>query len=200
MTVRYWTTVIAGLLSTAFVMAGCADDETRKSVPSESTGQLQGTRLGEEFAKAFTELANKTVRVYESGHGTQIEYHSDSGFAYLWYPGNRQVVRGQWKLDFDPSKRGGISIRLCYRYGANTYNPVTKKQGGSWRCRPRDLPKPTGYERELVSGDVFGLANGGMLPCILNPERGTIAQILEKHKECKALPGQNRMPPLKKGS
>ena len=49
------------------------------------------------------------------------------GKAYLWYPGNQRIVVGEWKTQADP--RGQSYTQLCYRYGPNTYNPVTRSRG-----------------------------------------------------------------------
>ena len=81
-------------------------------------------------ASAAPKLSNRTMMTYDPGHGTQVEYFDGSGRNYLWYPGNTGVVPGRWKLE------GG---NLCFRYGANTYNPQTNQSGGNWECQPTDM-------------------------------------------------------------
>lgn len=69
----------------------------------------------------------KTLLFYEPSHGNQLEYLDPNGRCYLWYPGNPIVLRGLWKAD-----EGSI----YFRYGINTYNPVTGVVGGTWEgCR-----------------------------------------------------------------
>lgn len=84
-------------------------------------------------------------------HGTQVEYHAANGTAYLWYPGNRRIVVGEWKIEAIKSSKP----ELCYRYGPNTYNPVTRRPGGSWKCS-----RPFSGSDDVLRGNVFGLKVG----------------------------------------
>ena len=97
---------------------------------------------------------------YSEQHGTQIGYTSRDGAAYLWYPGNRRVVTGEWKTITDNAGFG----RICFRYGRDTFNPVTRVAGGDWACTPAAyfIRIETGYAR----GDLFNLRSG-RLPFIL---------------------------------
>jgi hypothetical protein len=92
-------------------------------------------------------------------HGVQIEYHAPNGQSFLWYPGNTRPVIGRWEVR---SAANGEPI-LCYSYGQNSYNPVTKQIGGG-ECK-------TGYEAMLFQsfafvGDPFDLASG-RLPFVI---------------------------------
>ncbi|MEP1613403.1 MAG: hypothetical protein ABJL72_15950 [Roseobacter sp.] len=84
-------------------------------------------------------------------HGTQVEYHASDGAAYLWYPGNHRIVVGEWKIEAEQ----GSKPKKCYRYGTNTYNPVTKRRGGKWNCS-----NPIGGHDDFLRGNVFGLKPG----------------------------------------
>lgn len=98
-------------------------------------------------------LANKTQQSYSPGHGMQIEYLAADGASWLWYPGNSKVLPGEWKTE---------GADICFRYGKNTYNPVTRHKGGGWECGPLK-----GYNSTLVSstkGDIFGLAGRKKVP------------------------------------
>ena len=105
---------------------------------------------------ARSSICGKTVFFYENAHGNQVEYFAPDGFAYLWYPGNRVSVPSQWKIE--PSLLGNAA-QICFKYPNRSYNPVTKKFGGKWECRPFFLFESNMNDTKL-SGDVFGLSLG----------------------------------------
>ncbi len=47
---------------------------------------------------------------------------------------------------------------ICFRYGQNTYNPVTKTAGRRWECRLSFFHRLTA--KEACTGDPFELASG----------------------------------------
>ena len=98
-------------------------------------------------------LADHTQQSFMPGHGQQIEYLAADGTTWLWYPGNTKIVPGDWKVE-----QGDI----CFRYGRNTYNPVTRRRGGDWDCAPLKL-----YQQSIVKsvkGDLFGLMGRKKVP------------------------------------
>ncbi len=116
-------------------------------------------------------LACKTHMTFSEGHGTQVSYLRSDGVEFLWYPGNAVVVRGKWNLTehtTDPWKFADI----CFLYGENSYNPVTRKMGGNWECRPAHAFTRSTVDR--ADGDVFGLAKRTAVPFNLSRERTTI--------------------------
>ena len=117
-------------------------------------------------ALAAPYFANHTLMTYDPGHGTQVEYYDNAGHSWLWYPGNRNVLPGAWKLD-------GAS--LCFNYGPQSYNPVTRQVGG-WECMPLTVHKQTVVE--TAKGDVFHLKGAGPVPFVLSPARTSIARLL----------------------
>jgi hypothetical protein len=74
-------------------------------------------------AVAAPQIGGYTNMSHDAGHGTQVEYLSPGGSAWLWYPGNSVILPGKWK-------RSGENI--CFAYTANSYNPVTGHKGGDW--------------------------------------------------------------------
>ncbi|WP_316356105.1 hypothetical protein [Devosia sp.] len=112
-------------------------------------------------------LAGHTVMIYDPQHGTQVEYLSQRGRTFLWYPGNDVVLDGRWKRDGDD---------LCFQYGENTYNPATGQQGGGWECMPFALYAQAIGER--APGDVFGLAERNRVPFRLDRRRTTLEKLL----------------------
>lgn len=107
-----------------------------------------------------------TVMSYGRSHGTQVEYLGSNGMSYLWYPGNRVVLPAPWKYQKN---------QICYLYGTNTYNPVTKQPGGSWECQPIATSKQTTVE--TAKGDVFGLAQRKTVPFVLPRARTTLSTL-----------------------
>ncbi|MFT3765155.1 MAG: hypothetical protein QM820_06515 [Minicystis sp.] len=117
----------------------------------------------------------KTVLFYDTSHGNQVEYYGEGGRCYLWYPGNRVVLAGEWRVDEE---------FLYFRYGKNTYNPVTGQRGGGWeRARLR------GYGAnvvEAVEGDPLNLADRGLPYRLLpHPPLQSIAEAKVKSEEAK---------------
>lgn len=135
-------------------------------------------------------LSCKTSMFYEPSHGTQIEFKHPNGNSYLWYPGNAVIVPGKWKLEprapITQAYKGYTVI--CFQYGANTYNPVTRQQGGKWECRQVD-----GTVRSIVEGvdgDVFGLARRAAVPFRLSREKTTIDELQQKIRDQELSIGQ----------
>ncbi|HEX8662456.1 MAG TPA: hypothetical protein VF744_00330 [Beijerinckiaceae bacterium] len=137
-----------------------------------------------EWGRRF--LANRTYRSYSPQHGTQIEYHAADGRAFLWYPGNAVILPGRWraeevpnapKLWEEPPGSGNIVertlFRPCYRYGPDTYNPVTRHHGDTWECA--GLFQGLGEARD---GDLFRLARGGPVPFVLAKQRYAYDELL----------------------
>jgi len=149
-----------------------------------------------EWGRRF--IVNKTLRHYSPQHGTQVEYHTADGRAFLWYPGNAIIVAGEWRVEEMPNApklwemppgSGNIVERTlfwpCYRYGPNTYNPVTRQHGDKWQC----VGLLTGIG-EARDGDLFRLARGGPVPFVLMKRRYTYDELLEAHKAVRG--GQSR--------
>ena len=120
-------------------------------------------------------LGGRTNMTFSPSHGTQVEYLSRSGGAFLWYPGNASVVRGRWKLAPSPY---GVGTNICFAYQANSYNPATGESGGHWECEPTRI-----YEHNVVDsagGDLFGLGTKGEVPFQLRPERTTLQALRQQ--------------------
>jgi hypothetical protein len=102
----------------------------------------------------------------DPGHGTQVEYVAQDGKTYLWYPGNTNILKGQWKIE---------DGNMCFNYGANSYNPVTKQRGG-WECGPVRAYQAGIAKR--VPGDPMGLAGRRAVPFDLTGRARSLDQIL----------------------
>jgi hypothetical protein len=117
-------------------------------------------------AGAAPKLAGQTVMTYDPGHGTQVEYYDKSGGTWLWYPGNKVILPGRWKLE---------GANICFAYGENTYNPVTGQSGGGFECMPQKLWAKAVVEQQ--AGDLFGLENRKKVPFVLAKVHTTLAGI-----------------------
>lgn len=144
--------VAAVVLGFGPVLSGCVPTD----VPAG--GSATGLQMTVPAARSY--YGGHTFLSYDPGHGAQIEYLDPNGASFLWYPGNRSVLVGAWKLDGFYGGRPGI----CFRYGANTYNPVTQARGGDWDCVVGSFH--TLFVEERLVGDPFNLASG-KLPYVL---------------------------------
>lgn len=128
--------------------------------------------------EARANLRDRTRNVHDAGHGTQINYTSADGRSFLWYPGNNVILPGAWKVERRPGTVWGTRqdiVHVCYRYGPNTYNPVTGSQGTSWECSYAALSLHR--VRESATGDVLGLARRSAVPFVLTREPTTLKQL-----------------------
>jgi hypothetical protein len=116
--------------------------------PHESYPQAKA--LADSVGGPKTFLSNTTVNTYEQRHGNQYEYLAADGTTALLYPGNIAPVRGFWQI----RGTGEFGTEMCFLYGANTYNPVTKERGGAWECR--GFIEYLYSAQEIYEGDVFG--------------------------------------------
>lgn len=116
------------------------------------------------------------------GHGSQVSYSSPDGKIYLWYPGNKAVVRGTWAINKGKeypaeASRGVIMLaenRICFNY-PNSYNPATGQRGGGDCIRTKAYGK---YVTELRRGDVFGLSRRQEVPFVRSGAPATIDSLL----------------------
>lgn len=111
-------------------------------------------------AGAAPQIGGYTNMSHDAGHGTQVEYLSPGGGAWLWYPGNSVIVPGKWK-------RSGANI--CFAYTSGSYNPVTGHKGGGWECMEYRLWWWAIDER--VEGDPLKLEGATRVPFKLRKER-----------------------------
>jgi len=140
-------------ITCGLILTGCGTVEKDDWMPVQTRSAIDNSAT---LLQAF--LADTTVRAHSDpkrgGHGTQLEYHSSDGQTYLWYPKNRTVVSGRWRVKADANDKP----ELCYLYGQNTYNPVLETRGGAWECRTLTFPN-IGVS-EGVKGDPFNLSSG----------------------------------------
>lgn len=84
-----------------------------------------------------------------------MSYFENSEKTWLWYPGNKRSLAGNWKIE---DQNG------CYDYGPNTRNPVTGLTKG-FQCEGLELSRKLVISR--LAGDPFNLISGE-IPSILD--------------------------------
>src|SRR5262245_18657366 len=140
----------------------------------------------------------KTRVSFTEQHGTQVSYMTSNGQIFLWYPGNGIVLPGLWKME-EAAIKNLAFVAVCFQYGLNTYNPVTKERGGKWSCAPADILARTNVDG--ADGDVFGLERRSAVPFRLSKERTTVADLQkkigpQKAKQSKAVSDPGCPPPV----
>ena len=143
------------------MLAGCATS------PEIQAKDAVDKSISRDATAARSYFSDTTLAKWDRQHGTQIEYLGADGSTALWYPGNPGPVTGRWEIR--DKGRGGADI--CFRYGANTFNPATGTSGGDWECQGVYLY--TAWKFERVEGDPFRL-NSGRVPFILPPREHVI--------------------------
>lgn len=120
-------------------------------------------------------FAGVTFVHYNRGHGTQVEYMAKNGKAHLFYPGNKIVLHGRWKLERTDKPK---VFNLCFSY-PNSYNPLTGHTVG-WECQPAGFALTDVVDS--VDGDVLGLAKRDAVPFVLSKRKARLADLLRKVK------------------
>ncbi len=173
------------------MLAGCAGGLQSKALgppvyeiyrmPAEEVRPLLAGKTVMTFIDVYRECRTFPVGQYYStscteipGPGTQVEFLADDGRSYLWYPGNRGVVRGQWMLHRWYEKYG-----ICFRYGAAMLKPKTKDPRESFDCTL--LSDYAATVAELAEGDPFEL-DSGHLPFVLRRDQTTIDDLLKRRE------------------
>lgn len=132
----------------SFVVTGCVSQQQTSDVASSVS----------EFASRENGVMDypqpdRTYLSFSKAHGFQVNYLAPQGKAWLWYPGNQRGVPEEYKLDVIAGKDA-----ICWRHPSNSYNPVTRRQGGSFACESLALSRGT-IVAELP-GDPFSLSSG----------------------------------------
>ncbi|MBF9032147.1 hypothetical protein HKCCE3408_17240 [Rhodobacterales bacterium HKCCE3408] len=68
-------------------------------------------------AAVYDLLCGRTAQFYSPGIGTQIEYTAPDGRAFLWFPGQDDVILGTWEVG---QMTDGVA-ELCYVYEPGSF-------------------------------------------------------------------------------
>jgi hypothetical protein len=83
---------------------------SRQTAAVEQARKLKGNQLAAALTGA---LENKTRLIYKDGVGILVEYTAPGGELRMWYPGEKDVVAGQWAI-----QRKKKLASACFRFGA----------------------------------------------------------------------------------
>ena len=160
-------------------IAGCVSAEQQANVAAAraESGVRERGLGGMSLSQARTFFAGTTRVVTANNLGSQVSYMAPDGSIYLWFPGNREVLRGRWSLEaagrYVPVLGRPVEdTRICFEYGANTVNAWSRERGGK-QCIPATMGMR--MTQDQAAGDVFKLAQRTAVPFILPPSRTTIA-------------------------
>ena len=142
--------------------------------PKQMTRELAGTvvedseqrgRVAQDQIKSWTKaqltealtarLANQTHVIYQPGYAVYIEYTGDDGSVLMWFPGNRNVVHGIWKI----VDRDGTP-QACYHY-LNSHNAVTGAFESTECIDPAQTMAAMGV-LAARTGDIYNLRSGNI--------------------------------------
>jgi hypothetical protein len=151
------------------------------SLPSAAFAEASASRSDPNAVRRA--LSNMTTLSLSAGHGPQISYRTVDGRVFLWYPGNRVVLRGRWDVNavriVDPWTGAARQVvRVCYAYGRNTFNPVTGSVGGGWECS--SASRSLARVAERARGDIFQLARRSAPPFVLSRQDLSFALVRRK--------------------
>ena len=85
-------------------LAACQSTEDRTANEEKAAAARKEAGLREPFVKPTSRaeaeafFVGKTRLVSAFNRGVQISYMAPDGSAYLWFPGNPVVLRGQWSI------------------------------------------------------------------------------------------------------
>ncbi|MEZ5839550.1 MAG: hypothetical protein R3D02_03660 [Hyphomicrobiales bacterium] len=197
------------IVAAATLLSGCVTVWKDKSTPNIATAaepagpsyqpvpftEEEFARLEADEAEIREQLADRTTLVDASKIGRMVEYTLADGRAYLWTPGAREVVAGQWKVE--PAARPakvhvrtdkGIEVRemtisnLCFRYQPTSTVPAGALVSGNWSCRL--YTEAAKARLESRAGDIFRLAERAAVPYPLAPEKATLGALLSRCGDC----------------
>lgn len=136
------------VLAIALWLSGCSN----KQSSSNTANAISEVNSRENLFPTYPQ-PDTTYLSFSHAHGFQVNYLAPQGKAWLWYPGNRQVVREEYKQDIVSGREA-----ICWRHPSRSYNPVTKTRGGTFACQSLTFSQRT-IVAELP-GDPFSLKSG----------------------------------------
>ncbi len=119
--------------------------------------------------------ADKTRLSYGPRHGNQVEYTGPGGKAILWYPGQDQVVVGEWKV---PEGK-----YVCFHYPSIAVDRIVGGLSDRWACH---IIEDAIAGSDALDGDVFDLNKAYWVPYGLNRHpRTSVDEVKRKIKKFK---------------
>lgn len=155
-------------------------------VAKSAYGAKMAAQIAVPLSKAIDDRSDATSMSYSPEHGTQVGFTTKDGRSFLWYPGNAIVLPGQWlaceeRMSSSSPETGPVAFTygtICYQYGENTYNPVTKVAGAVWECAAAGTRDASLIERR--KGDLFDLARRQRVPFVLAKDQTAFDVLLKQ--------------------
>jgi hypothetical protein len=169
---------ITALLAAAAVAASWATLDTAHSQNAPIIWKVPKKPMTMSEAREF--LGCKTRMSFMEGHGTQVSFTAPDGRVFLWYPGNRVVLSGLWEVRSRAVLKSTLTVyaEICFRYGTNTFNPVTGAVGNAWECMPADFL--ASVTTDSADGDLFNLRQRPVPAFVLSREKTSLKQLEER--------------------
>jgi len=119
----------------------------------EAAAKVRGMAKAEIVSGMTGAVSNQTHLILQQGHGVYLEYTDAQGRLFMWYPGNKNVVSGTWKVmdTYSPP-------RTCFKY-LNAVHGVTGQYEPN-ECVPPEQVIGRPYDLGVRAGDPFNLASG----------------------------------------
>ncbi|MGR3481494.1 hypothetical protein [Salipiger marinus] len=138
-----------GAIAALFVLlGGCSDQQP----PPVSAHAIAEVSVRQNRVPTYPQ-PDTTYLSFSRAHGFQVNYLAPEGKAWLWYPGNRLGVPEDYKRDVVAGQEA-----MCWRHPPNSFNPVTRKQGGTFACESLALARSTVVS--ALPADPFALQTG----------------------------------------
>lgn len=129
-------------------------------------------------------IRDRTALFNDPTYGRQVEYYGKDRAAYLWFPGSKSVIKGEWVTS--PEGR-----EICFMY----FSPIYKQETGLDGTVPSCTNIET-WEAEMLDskpGDVFHLSRH-KLPRVLekNASYTTLDEVAKSGKSAKVTSAHTR--------
>lgn len=165
------SSINAMLFALTVGLAGCNLVTNEDSIAVVETNPVEGptaANIARDVDVFRSFIAGKTFRAFDPQHGNQVEFFARDGTVSLWYPGNSDLVPGRWIAE--PLNINGPT-QICFKYGLDSFNPVTERRRGNWECR--DASAWLKDVKEIRNRDPLEISRA--LPFVLNaqPEQST---------------------------
>jgi hypothetical protein len=162
----------------ALLVLGWAAPDTAHSQNAAAIWKRPEKPMTMSEAREF--LSCKTHMSFMQGHGTQVSFTAPDGKVFLWYPGNKFVMPGQWEVRSHAVLKSTLTVyaEICFRYGPNTWNPVTGVVGGAWQCMPADFL--VSVTTDSAEGDLFDLRQRPVPAFVLSKEKTSLKQLEDR--------------------
>ena len=191
-----WRSVFL-VLAVALLLGGFFSSPGHACGPSASSNGTVNELLSQDVSTIRRSMSNTTIQTYDSGRGTRIGYYAADGRSFLWHPGYKAVLRGEWKvqpgsitINTEVKTARGTEVRqsamsdICFRHATDGSKPVGKQRLGSWECEPLVTLLLKKRQVGCRKGDIFGLSKRRAPPFVLRRDKTTIEKLLAQCGDC----------------